>query len=442
MRRSRKLGRREFLGTTGAAIAAPYVIPSGVLAFQGRPGANERLTVAHIGVGGMGGGHLQRMTRFREEGRANIAAVCDVDASRLANAVTVAGAGVAAYTDYRHICLRKDVDAVVIATPDHWHAVQTVHACETGKHVYVEKPASVTVREGRAMVTAARKHGCKVQVGAQGRTGWGAWYTCRAIRNGMVGKVRRVTCWHYENPVGGLEADAPVPAGLDWDLWLGPLRWRPFNRAYLPGTFRWFLDSGGGQIRDRGAHQFSTILWCMDADGPRSFSVEATGAPPPQGLWDCPVTMRAEFQFRDPAWTLVWEQPGEKLGKLEFGNVFWGEDGRRLILEWEGAYKPAEPEAVNFQVPAGGVEPYRTNEYPDDFNMNHMADWLKAIREPDYLPAVDVEIGHRTANLCILANLSYVLGRKLEWDADREQVIGDEQANRLLDRPQRHPYHL
>ena len=137
-------------------------------------------------------------------------------------------------------------------------------------------------------------------------------------------------------------------------------------------------------------------------------------------------------------------QPGDKLGKLEFGNVFWGEDGRRLILEWEGAYKPAEPEAVNFQVPPGGLEPYRTNEYPDpnDFNKNHMADWFKAIREPDYLPAVDIEIAHRTATLCIVANLSYILRRKLTWDADKEQVVGDEQANRLLAQPQRHPYHL
>ncbi len=434
--------RRDFLAASGAAVAAPTVIPSGVLAQPGRPGANDRLTVAHIGVGGMGSGHLTRMTKFRTEGRADIAAVCDVDETRLANAVKIAGSGVMPYRDYRYICERRDIDAVVIATPDHWHAVQTVHACESGKHVYVEKPSSVTVQDGRAMVNAARKNNRKVQVGAQGRTGWGAYYTCRALRNNIVGEVKRVTCWHYANPVGGLEPDREPPAEIDWDLWLGPLRWRPFNRAYLPGTFRWFLCSGGGQIRDRGAHQFSTILWCMNADGPRSFTVDATGTPPPQGLYDCPVDMRVVYRFKDPAWELVWEQPGQKLGKLEFGNVFWGEDDRKLILEWEGAYKPAEPEAINFRVPPGGFEPSRTNEYPDDFNMNHAADWFKAIKEPDYLPAVDIEIGHRTATLCILGNLSYVLGRKLEWDADRECVVGDEQANRLLGEPQRHPYHV
>ena len=436
------LTRRGFLAGTGAGVSLPYLLPSGVLAAAGRPGANDRFTVAHIGVGGMGGGHLQRMTKFRDEGKVNIAAVCDVDEGRLAKAAKVAGAGVDVYRDYRHICLRQDIDAVVIATPDHWHAVPTVHACETGKHVYVEKPASVTVEEGRAMVTAARENHCAVQVGAQGRTGWGAYYTCRAIRNQIVGKVDKVTCWHYANPVGGLEPDRAAPPALDWDLWLGPMRGRPYNQAYLPGTFRWFLESGGGQIRDRGAHQFSTILWCMDADGPRSFSVEATGTPPTKGLWDCPVDMNAEFHFKDPQWTLVWAQPGDKRGKLQFGNVFWGEDDDYLVLEWEGAYKPAEPRAINFQTPAGGYEPYRTNQYPNDFNMNHMADWMKAIREPDYTPAVDIEIGHRTATLCILANLSYILGRKLEWDADNERVVGDQQANRLLGQPQRHPYHL
>jgi predicted dehydrogenase len=321
------------------------------------------------------------MLQFQQEGKAQVAAVCDVDEGRLAAAVNRAGEGVAPYRDYRYLLERTDIDAVLIASPDHWHGVQTVHACQTGKHVYVEKPACVTIDEGRAMVAAARKHDRAVQVGAQGRTGWGAYYTCRAIRNGIVGRVNRVTCWHYENPVDtNPVSDSDPPASLDWDLWLGPLRWRPYNARYAPGVFRWLLESGGGQIRDRGAHQFSTILWCMDADRQTAFTVEATGTPPQRGLWDCPVTMKATYQFRNPDWTLVWEQPGDKVGKTEFGNVFWGEQEKRLILEWEGAYRGAEPEAVDFQVPPGGYEPPRTNEYPD-FNMNHKADWLRAIRD-------------------------------------------------------------
>jgi predicted dehydrogenase len=381
------------------------------------------------------------MLRFQQEGKVRVAAVCDADENRLEPALKAAGDEVDAYLDYRHILERKDVDAVVIATPDHWHAVQTVHTCQTGKHVFVEKPASVSIADGQAMVQAARDNKVAVQVGAQGRTAKGAWHTCRAIRNGIVGRVNKVTCWHYANPVDDHPVpDSPPPEGLDWDLWLGPLRWRPYNRRYHPTNFRWVLESGGGQIRDRGAHQFSTVLWCMNADNQTSFTVEATGRAPATGLWDCPVDMDVRYTFKNPDWTLEWGQPGVQVGVTEFGNAFWGEHGR-LILEWEGGYRPANPEAIDFKLPPGGIEIERTDEY-EDFNMNHKADWLRSIREGHLRPAVDIEIGHRTATLCNLGNLAYRLGRKLVWDGDRQQVLNDDQANRLLSLPHRHPYNL
>ncbi len=438
---ARKLPRRRFLKALGAALGAPCIARSGIFALPGRPGAGDRLICGVIGCGGMGSVHLQNLLACRQEGKAEVAAVCDADEGRLARAAKVAGLYAEPYRDYRYLLERHDIDAVVIATPDHWHAVQTVHACESGKHVYVEKPASVTIEEGKAMVAAARKHRRAVQVGAQGRTGLGAWHTCRAIRNGIVGPVKKVTCWHYANPVDDHPApDSDPPPELDWDLWLGPLPWRPYNPRYCPGVFRWLLESGGGQIRDRGAHQFSTILWCMNADAQVSYTVEASGKPPEQGLWDCPVDMEVVYTFKEPDWQLIWGQPGDKVGKTEFGNVFWGESGR-LVLEWEGAYRPAEPEAINFKLPPGGVEVHRTSEYAD-FNMNHKADWFKAIKDPAYRPAVDIEIGHRVATLCNLGNIACILGRKLAWDGVKQEVAGDPQANRLLGRPQRHPYHL
>ncbi len=433
------ISRRQFLGTSALALGAVQFLPSGVLAAPGRPGANSRFTIAHIGVGGMGMTHLRNMLRFQQEGKVKIVAVCEADENRLEPVVTTAGDGVVPYRDYRHIIERKDIDAVLIATPDHWHAVMTVHACQSGKHVYVEKPASVAVEEGKAMVAAARANKVAVQVGAQGRTAKGAWHTCRAIRNGIVGRVRKVSCWHYANPVDDKPVpDSAPPDGLDWDMWVGPLPWRPYNRRYHPENFRWVLESGGGQIRDRGAHQFSTILWCMDADKQTAFTVEATGRAPTKGLWDCPVEMQVVYQFKNPDWTLEWGQPGNKVGKTEFGNVFWGDNGQ-LILEWEGGYRPANPEAINFKLPPGGKEVYRTDEY-EDFNMNHKADWFKSIREGHLRPAVDIEIAHRTATLCNLGNLSYILGRKLVWDG--EKVLGDEEANRMLGKPQRYPYCL
>lgn len=435
------LSRRSFLKSNAAALGLFQIARSGVIAAEGRPGALSRLVVAHIGVGGMGMSHLNNSLRFQQEGKVSVAAVCDADDNRLAAARENAGGKVDPYRDYRYVLERRDIDAVIIATPDHWHAVQTVHACESGKHVYVEKPASVTVAEGRAMVNAARANRVAVQVGAQGRTAKGAWHTCRAIRNGIVGRVHKVSCWHYANPVDDQPAaDSAPPEGLDWDLWLGPLPWRPYNRRYHPANFRWVLESGGGQIRDRGAHQFSTILWCMNADHQTSFTVEARGRAPARGLWDCPIDMEVTYQFTNPNWILEWGQPGNKVGQTEFGNVFWGEHGN-LILEWEGGYRPANPEAVAFQLPPGGQEVPRTDEY-EDFNMNHKADWFRAIREGHLRPAVDIEIGHRTATLCNLGNLSYILGRKLVWDGQREQVVGDDHANRLLSRPQRYPYVL
>jgi hypothetical protein len=178
----------------------------------------------------------------------------------------------------------------------------------------------------------------------------------------------------------------------------------------------------------------------MNADDQVSFTVEATGAPPPKGLWDCPVTMDVTYSFRDPDWTLIWSQPGRKAGRTEFGQVFYGEHGN-LLLEWEGARKWAEPEALDFKTPPNGFEPYTPGLF-DDFGMNHMGEWLAAVRTLDRLPNVDIEIAHRTATLCILGNLSYLLGRRLEFDGVKQKVIGDEQANRLLGAPQRHPYHL
>lgn len=437
----RFVSRRHFLRATALSVGAFHIVPSGVIGASGQPGANNRFVIAQIGVGGMGKVHLDNLLRFQDEGKVRIAAVCDCDEHRLRAAFQDTKNQATPYRDYRYILERKDIDCVLIATPDHWHAVQTVHACQMGKHVYVEKPASVTIREGRAMVDAARANKVAVQVGAQARTAIGAWQTCRAIRNGIVGQVWKVTCWHYVNPVDEEPMpDSQPPESLDWDLWLGPLPWRPHNVRYQPGTFRWLIESGGGNIRDRGAHQFSTILWCMNADRQTSFTVDAKGRPPAKGLWDNPLEMEVVYQFKNPDWTLVWGQPGDKVGQTEFGNVFWGDKGK-LILEWEGAYRPANPEAVNFKLPPGGHEVYRTSEY-EDFNMNHKADWFKSIREGHLRPAVDIEIAHRTATLCNLGNLSYLLTRKLVWDGEKEEVVGDPQANRMLDKPQRYPYCL
>ena len=439
------LSRRAFLGATGASMLFPYILPSGVLAAPGRPGANERLVIGFIGVGGMGNWHLQDMQRFVEAGSVQIAALCDVDENRLADSLKKTPAGATPYRDYRYILDRNDIDAVVISTPDHWHAVQTVQACETHKHVYVEKPACCTIDEGTAMINAARENRMSVQVGSQGRSEHEAYLAHRYLANGNIGHIDRVDCFHYPSPIDEEPMpDSEPPAELDWDLWLGPLRWRPYNRRYAHGTFRWIMESGGGQIRDRGAHVMSCAMHWMNADGTGPVSVEATGTPPTRGLWDSCVTMDVTYTFKNPDWVLTWRQPGEAVPKEDrredepqitrpgYGAVYRGASG--TFVHWGGDGGTwAERKAREWEPGSGAVEVFQSP--------GHKEDWFNGIKT-GARTIMNIEASVGVSDLCNLGNLSYLLGRKLEWDAATRRVAGDEVANRMLGRPQRYPYHL
>jgi predicted dehydrogenase len=449
-KKNQSVPRRTFLKTAGAVVAAgtaiggPQVIPQGALAAEGKPGANDRLTFGHIGVGGMGGYHLHDMKSRMDRGEVNIAAVCDVDDKRLENASRTAGPQADCYRDYRYVLDRKDIDAVVIATPDHWHGVQTVHAAERGKHVYVEKPACCTIEEGRAMIEAANRAKIAVQVGSQGRSQPEAYLAHRYLVNGNIGKISRVDCWHYASPAGGTAPDSDPPPELDWDLWLGPLRWRPFNRGYCHGTFRWLMESGGGQIRDRGAHVMSCAMWWMGADGTGPATIEATGEAPKRGLWDSAVNIQVTYTFKNPDWVLTWNQPGkpvppeERTGKEPggaisrpgYGALYTGDKG--TFHHWGGDGGTwAERKARDWQPPAGAVDVYRSP--------GHKEDWFEGIKTGKKT-IMNVEASVGVAILTILGNLSFLLGRKLQWDQAKLQIVGDEHAQRLAGRPQRYPY--
>jgi predicted dehydrogenase len=443
--RSRRSFLRTVTASAGSAVVLPTFLPLRVLGAPGQPGANERVTVAHIGVGGMGSGHLGYMLAKRSRGEVNVAAVCDVDSKRRASAAQSVGGNVQACLDYRTVLDRKDVDAVVIATPDHWHAVQTVHAAESGKHVYVEKPACCTVEEGKAMVAAGRKHKIAIQIGSQGRSQPEAYKAHLYIANGMLGKVRKVTCWHYASPSDDRPVpDSAPPPELDWDLWLGPLPWRPYNKKYCHGTFRWLMESGGGQIRDRGAHVMSNALYFMNADHTGPVTIEATGTVPTKGLWDSAITMNVVYEFKNPDWTLVWSQPGEKIPYFDeekrknlgirdgYGAVYQGDQDKLVVWVGDGQVF-TETKALEFKVPAGGVEVYKSP--------GHHEDWFRGIKT-GRKTIMNVEAGVATAFLTVLGNLSLLLGRKLHWDPIRQEIIGDPQASRLLCRPQRYPYCL
>lgn len=444
---NKRIPRRSFLKRTSAALAAgatlafPELIPAGIFSAPGRPGANDRIVTGHIGVGGRGGGLLRSVVGHMRRGQTQVVAVCDVDAQRLERARQMAGSQTATYHDYRELLQRKDIDAVVIATPDHWHAVQVVHSAECGKHIYVEKPACCTIEEGKAMVAAANKNKIQVQVGSQGRSQPEAYNARAYIRNGMIGTVRKVTCWHYASPADNNPVpDSDPPPGLDWDFWLGPLRWRPFNRRYCHGVFRWIMESGGGQIRDRGAHVMSNALDYMGADHTGPVSVEATGTLPTRGLWDTAIDMEVVYTFKDPDWQLVWSQPGQRIPYYNpkkrirdgYGAVYHGDKDKLIVWTGDGQTF-TEPKAVKYEVPPGGIEVRKSP--------GHFEDWYEGIRT-GRKTIMNVEAGVATAFLCVLGNLSLILGRKLEWDPVKQEIVGDEQARRMMSRPQRNPYHL
>jgi predicted dehydrogenase len=441
--------RRSFLKASAATalMLAPQMVSHRVLGASGQPGANSRLTIGHIGVGGMGGGHLDYMVNRRRRGDVNIAAVCDADEGRLRSALKTAAEGATPYRDYRYVLERKDIDAVVIATPDHWHAVQTVHAAESGKHVYVEKPACCTIEEGKAMVAAAKRNGVTIQVGSQGRSQRECYKAHVYIASGMIGTVRKVTCWHYESPADTKPVpDSQPPADLDWDLWLGPLPWRPYNARYCHGTFRWIMESGGGQIRDRGAHVMSNALWIMNADHTGPVSIEAKGVFPKQGLWDSAITCDVTYEFKNPDWTLVWSQPGVKIPYPDrekaknlgirdgYGAVYHGDKDQLIVWVGDGQVF-TEQKALEFKKPATGVAVHESPSF------DHHEDWFQGIKT-GRKTVMNIEAGVATANLCVLGNLSMLLDRKLRWDPVKQEIVGDEQARRLMSRPQRHPYIL
>jgi predicted dehydrogenase len=449
-----RIPRRTVLKTVGAAgLAAgfPYIVPSSVLARAGRPGANDRITTAHVGLGGMGNAHLSQMVRRMKEGTINVAAVCDADENRLRKGSENAGPQADVYRDYRYILERKDIDAVFFATPDHWHAVQMVHAAQCGKHVYVEKPACCTIEEGKAMVAAARDNKIVTQVGSQGRSQPEAYLAHRYLVNGAIGKVTHVECFHYPSPVDNEPVpDSDPPPELDWDLWLGPLPWRPYNKRYCHGTFRWILESGGGQIRDRGAHVFSCAMWWMGADGTGPVTVEATGTSPSKGLWDSAVNMEVKFTFKNPDWIMTWTQApnagprGEKRGPDEdpivrdgYGAIYHGTKG--TMTHWGGDGGTwVERKVREWEPPAGFKDVYNGGHRGEAGHHQNFLDGIKTGKKT----VMNIEAAVGVANLCVLANLSFILGRKLQWDQAKQEIVGDEQARRMMSRPQRAPYHL
>jgi predicted dehydrogenase len=428
--------RRFFVGsssTLAAALSAARVA-----------GANERVRLGLIGCGGRGR-YLARLAR--ETALADILALCDVYEANIDRARQDGATGARGYGDFRRLLDDRNVEAVIIATPDHWHAIPMVLACEAGKEVFVEKPLAHNVREGRAMVDAAKRHHRIVQAGTQHRSSPHFAEVAAIVRSGQLGEVRFVRVWNYSNlfPDGiGREPDSAPPPGLDWDLYLGPAPLVPYNRKRFLGTFRWFWDYAGGTITDFGTHRFDTVHQVMGADPPHSVSASG-GLFSLKGSGEMPDVLQVTYQY--PRFILSYEAcnlNAHGLGGRRSGMSYYGAKGledRPNGMAFYGTGGALFADRVGYEIypEPGRIAPKQMNT--TDATPVHVRNFLECVRSRQQ-PNGDVELAHRAAIVAHLGNIAYKTGHKVRWDGERETITDDQEAARLLARAARKPWDL
>ncbi len=451
--------RRQFIQRVMGTAAIPL---SGTSSISKILGANERVQVGMVGCGGRG-----RLLAKLMRGIPNveIIAVCDVYDAQIAGAEEWAGPRCRSHRDFRKLLEQKDVDAVVIATPDHWHAIPTVLACQAGKDVYVEKPLAHNIKDGRAMVEAARRYNKIVQTGTQHRSAPHYREVARIMQTGELGPVRFVRIWNYLNmfPEGiGGAPDSDAPPGLDWDLYLGPAPYVPFNKNRFLVTYRWFWDYAGGMATDFGTHRFDTLHQVMGVDAPLSAAASGGRFALKDGA-ETPDVLQITYEY--PGFVLSYEASmlnahgcgGRTPGKSYYlargkddrphGEAFYGTNGAlfsdRIGFEiYPELQRATGPGAAN--AASGAAEAYRTERREasaEDATALHVKNFIECVRLRKK-PAADVEIGHRSTIVGHLGNIAYRTGRKIRWDAAKEEIIGDPEASELLGRKARKPWDL
>jgi len=423
MSQSSRPTRRTFLARAAAAaaagVAAPYLIPSGILAADGSPGPNERIGVAGIGVGRQGSGVYGGAAGSK---LCRPVAVADANIKRAEQ--LAARYKIDAYRDYRKLLERKDVDAVTTATPDHWRALVCIHACQAGKDVYAEKPLTLAIAEGTVLVQVVRKHRRVFQVGSQQRSMAMNRMACEFVRKGGLGKIALVRGMNYPGPQRSAALpEKPPPAGLDWDAWLGQAAMRPYHPDWHQGWMRW-RDFSGGEMTNWGAHGLDQIQWALGMDG---------GGP--KELWPLADGPKGAIGYRYPNGIEV--HLDLERGPMG-GAIFAGEKGKIEINRNKFTTNP--PELIADLPPKEEIDKWR-DEVALWQAKYHLENWLDCMRTRQR-PVADVEIGHRSISISHLANIARELGRKLQWDPAREQFVGDDEANQFVARPRREGYEL
>jgi predicted dehydrogenase len=451
-----RISRRAFVRNTAALAGLAAVSANRVL------GANDRVGVGVIGFGLIGRIHTRS---FMSHPDVDILAISDTYGPRRDEGVSVAGSRTKAYADFRDLLADKNVDAVVVATPDHWHALMTMMACAAGKDVYVEKPLTLFVKEGRWITDVAKRYQRVVQVGTQNRSGPQFARARDFIAAGKLGQMVSIQSNYFRNvmPGFGNPPDQDPPPELNWDMWLGPAPRRPYNPNRGIYHFRWFWDYSGGQMTNLGQHSLDLVHWFLDVQAPKA--VYSTGG----RLFlkdNCEVPDRQDAILEYPGFTAVCQyrectagHPGQGMG----GLIFHGTYGT-LTISRRGFEVSADPKVAPNNIvarvlppghPVGGPQfkpeldpptPQHWTETMKDETGDAMGDYRRHARnfvdcvKSRKQPVSDLESGHRIVTACHLANLSLKTGRKLVWDAEKEEIIGDSECNQLLSRPYREPW--
>jgi predicted dehydrogenase len=424
----RPLSRRDFAKTTLAASAGTALGSSRIL------GANDRINLGLIGCGDRG---MQIWPIFLKQPEVNPVAVCDVYQPYLAKASGAAGNKVTTHEDFRRLLESKEIDAVIIATPDHWHALQTIAACQAGKDVYVEKPLSLTILEGRKMVEAARKNNRVVQTGSQQRSGSHYQKAVKLVQEGGIGAVHKITVGYTRNAMPGFSPEPwlgkELPKELNWDLWLGPAPAVPYDPFRCHYHFRWFWDYSGGQMTNWGAHNLDIARWALNARAATAVSAFGGRYEIKDG-GETPDVQEVLYSF--PGCVITWSGREVNRTRDEYLS-FNGTKGTLSIMRngftvapetWR---KKESPEIAPLEVKGDGPEMQRS----------HIRNFLECVKSRQR-PVADVEEGHLTATMCHMGNIATRLGRSLRWDAAREEFIDDKEANQMLSRPYRKPWKL
>jgi len=428
----KQISRRDFTKTTVAAGAGAALSRMRIL------GANDRINIGIIGPGDRG---MQIWPMFLKQPDVAPVAVCDVYQPYLNKAAAACNTKVTAHEDFRRLLEIKEIDAVIIATPDHWHALQTIMACQAGKDVYCEKPLSLTVVEGRKMVEAARKHNRVVQTGSQQRSGPHYQQAVKLIQEGAVGAVHKISASLTRNALPGFKPEEiltkELPKALNWDLWLGPAPYVPYDPFRCHYHFRWFWAYSGGQMTNWGAHNLDIARWALNAKSP----VAVAGFGGRYEIKDggqTPDVQEALYHFDSGEQSCVVSWSGREINRARDEYlVFHGTKGTLNItrdgftIEPETWRKREKPE----------IEPMRMKGDGAESQVLHVRNFLDCVKSRRR-PIADVEEGHLTAAMCHLGNIATRLGRSLKWNGEKEEIIGDKEASEMLSRPYRKPWRL